>query len=228
MPISELHVVRVFVGEDGEHGNPLGVFLDGASVPDGDRQPIAHELGFAETVFVDHAARGELRIFTPNMELPLAGHPLVGTSWLLARQGLGVATLRPPAGEVATWSEDGTIWIRGRPEWSPPFELRELASAAEVDAHPLPGPESMFEVWAWSDRDSGRVRARVFPGEAGIDEDEATGSAAMMLVAELGRPITIDQGGGSLILARPGPDGTAEVGGRTEHVSAEPYEWRSG
>ena len=99
--MATLHVLRVFCDEAGEHGNPLGVFLDGGEVPPERRQAVAHELGFSETVFVDDAARGEIRIFTPGLELPFAGHPTVGTAWLLAHEGEAVEVLRPPAGEVA-------------------------------------------------------------------------------------------------------------------------------
>ena len=81
--------------------------LDGAAVPPAARQAVAAELGFSETVFVDDAATGELRIHTPTVELPLAGHPLVGTAWLLAETGTPVDTLRPPAGDVPTWREGG-------------------------------------------------------------------------------------------------------------------------
>ena len=68
----ELHVLRVFVNEDGEWGNPLGVFLDGGQVPEPERQRIAAELGFSETVFVDDRDDGRIRIFTPGLELPFA------------------------------------------------------------------------------------------------------------------------------------------------------------
>ena len=90
--MTSLHTLRVFLGPGGEGGNPLGVFLDGGAIAPADRQAVAAALGFSETVFVDDRATGELRIFTPAVELPLAGHPLVGTSWLL-----GVDMLRPPA-----------------------------------------------------------------------------------------------------------------------------------
>jgi PhzF family phenazine biosynthesis protein len=63
--MSYYHLVRVFCGEDGSGGNPLAVFLEGAQVPEDDRQAVAAELGLSETVFVDDAARGEIRIFTP-------------------------------------------------------------------------------------------------------------------------------------------------------------------
>ncbi len=94
--VAQLHVLRVFTAEDGSWGNPLGVFLDGTEVPEARRQAVAHELGFSETIFVDDLARGECRIFTPGLELPFAGHPMVGTAWLLEREGHPAAMLRPP------------------------------------------------------------------------------------------------------------------------------------
>ena len=213
--MAELHVLRVFVAPGGTGGNPLGVFLDGGAVPEGRRQAVAADLGFSETVFVDDPSSGRVRIFTPAAELPFAGHPLVGTSWLLARERTAVALLRPPAGEVPTYLDaDGVTWIRGRAEWAPQMSFRQLANPGEVEA--LAGaPEGLgfVDCWAWEDEAAGRVRARVFAPAFGIDEDEATGAAAVRLVSRLGRPLTIRQGAGSLLRARPGPDGFAEVGG---------------
>ena len=99
-----LDVVRVFCDEDDTGGNPLGVFLDGREIPEADRQPIAAELGFAETVFVDDRERGAMRIFTPTPELPLAGHPLVGTAWLLRERGTAPEVLRPRPARSASAS----------------------------------------------------------------------------------------------------------------------------
>ena len=213
--MAELHVLRVFVAPGGTGGNPLGVFLDGGAVPKGRRQAVAADLGFSETVFVDDPSSGRVRIFTPAAELPFAGHPLVGTSWLLAREQTAVALLRPPAGEVPTYLDgDGVTWIRGRAEWAPQMSFRQLADPGQVEA--LAGaPEGLgfVDCWAWEDEAAGRVRARVFAPAFGIDEDEATGAAAVRLVSRLGRPLTIRQGAGSLLRARPGPDGFAEVGG---------------
>lgn len=214
--MAELHVLRVFVGAtDNAGGNPLGVFLGGAGVSPERRQAVAAELGFSETVFVEDAARGAVRIHTPGGELPFAGHPLVGTSWLLARVGAAVGVLRPPAGEVPTWAEGDRTWIRGRPAWAPAFPLRRLGSPAEVDAHPGAQEGELLQVWAWQDESAGRVRVRVFPRALGIAEDEATGAAAVLLGARLARPLTIAQGRGSVIAVRPGPEGTVEVGGRS-------------
>jgi len=208
----DLHVLRVFAGPDGSGGNPLGVVLDGAAVPAARRQEVAADLGFSETVFVDHAERGTIRIFTPAAELPFAGHPTVGTSWLLARERMPVEVLRPPAGDVPTWAEGALTWIGARPEWAHPLERHKLASAGQVESAAPAGRD--LELWAFEDEEAGLVRARVFFPSLGITEDEATGAAAVQLGAELGRPILIRQGMGSLLHARPGPGGTVEVGGR--------------
>jgi predicted PhzF superfamily epimerase YddE/YHI9 len=148
-------------------------------------------------------------------ELPFAGHPLVGTSWLLARERTAVPVLRPPAGEVPTFLDgDGVTWIRGRAEWAPEMDLRQLGDPDQVDAlDGAPDGLGFVDCWAWEDEAAGRVRARVFAPRYGIAEDEATGAAAVRLVSRLGRPLAIRQGAGSLLRARPGPGGTAEVGG---------------
>jgi predicted PhzF superfamily epimerase YddE/YHI9 len=212
-PEIRVRVPRVFCDEDGGHGNELGVVLEGGTVPSGDRQALARHLNYAETVFVDDAARGRIQINTPEVELPFAGHPSVGTAWLLAREGHEIDVLRPPAGEVPIRREGELTWVAARPEWCPPWTLRQLDSAAEVDAHPRIRAGELY-IWAWIDEAAGLVRARCFVPEAGIVEDEATGSAALPLCAQLGRPIEVRQGKGSVIRARPLDDGMIEIGGR--------------
>ena len=216
-----LHTLTVFLGPDGAGGNPLGVLLDGAAVPSVARQAVAADLGFSETVVVDDAATGALQIFTPTVELPLAGHPLVGTSWLLDHVGRPVEVLRPPAGDVPTWTDGGLTWIRARTAWATLYAVTELASAEAVDAHAVPGGDAMDAVWAWEG--DGRVRARVFPNGIGIDEDEATGAFALQLGELTGRDIVIRQGAGSELHARPGGDGTVAVGGRVALLDEREY-----
>jgi predicted PhzF superfamily epimerase YddE/YHI9 len=213
--VATLHVLRVFTDAAGEHGNPLGVFLEGRQVEEGRRQPVAAELGYSETVFVEERAGGRMRIFTPAEEIEFAGHPTVGTAWLLAREGTPVASLRPPAGEAAVRYEEELTWIAARPEWAASFRLRQLESVAAVEALD-PGE---FEgdgayCWAWEDEEAGRVRSRAFFPGFGIAEDEATGAAAVALCGQVGRPLAIRQGRGSELTARPRGDGWVEVGGR--------------
>jgi predicted PhzF superfamily epimerase YddE/YHI9 len=214
--VTTLHLLRVFCDEEGSGGNALAVFLDGPEIPPESRQAVAADLGLAETVFVDDAARGEVRIFTPGVELDFAGHPSVGTAWLLAERRAPVETLRPPAGEVAVRYAGAESFVTGRPEWGPPWEFVRLDSAEEVEA--LEGPpdgHDLVGVWAWLDEEAGSVRARVFGPRVGVPEDEATGSAAVRLCLALGRPLAIHQGRGSLIHAQPAGDGSAEIGGRS-------------
>ena len=213
--MSELQVLRVFTAETGTGGNPLGVVLDGASVAPSRRQAVARALGFSETVFVDDAPSGSVRIFTPAAELPFAGHPLVGTAWLLARRGCPVDVLHPPAGDVPARVEGELAFVAGRPEWAPRFEFFELSSAADVEElEGSPEGHDMGYAYAWIDRSAGLVRARSFPARLGIEEDEATGAAAVRLGAQIGRDLRIRQGHGSLIEVHPREDGMVEIGGR--------------
>jgi len=202
--------LRVFCAADGSHGNPLGVFRDGAEVPPERRQAVAAELGLSETVFVDDTERGELRIFTPAVELDFAGHPAVGAAWLLD----GVDKLRTQAGELPVKRDGDMVFVAAHPAWGPPFELERLGSPEEVDAlDGPPGGLDLVAAWAWIDEGAGIMRARVFPVRIGIPEDEATGSAATKLCAHARRPIDIRQGGGSRMLARPAAEGFVEIGG---------------
>jgi predicted PhzF superfamily epimerase YddE/YHI9 len=211
--VTTLHVLRVFADESGRHGNPLGVFMAGAEVPPRERQGVARDLGFSETVFVDDASSGALQIFTPAVELPFAGHPLVGAAWLLASLGSLPEALRPPAGEVPIRVEGDRAYVAGRPEWAPAFEWHELGSSDDVDS--LSGPPAGEDVAAfYAHAGKGEVRARVFPVRYGIDEDEATGAAALLLAARLGRAVSVRQGRGSIIEVRPLEGGMVELGGR--------------
>jgi predicted PhzF superfamily epimerase YddE/YHI9 len=223
MDTTTLHVVTVFLGDGDTGGNHLGVFLDAPGLPAATRQAVAADLGFAETVFVEDAATGRLHIHTPAVELPLAGHPLVGTAWLLRQRGDARTELNPPAGPIPTWSEGGADWIRADPGLAPRFDTRRYATPAEVDARTGGEPGTNLHVWAWEDEAAGRVRVRVFPDAMGIAEDEATGAAALRLGDLLRRPLTIRQGVGSRIDVRPGPDGTVEIGGRSALVATRPY-----
>jgi trans-2,3-dihydro-3-hydroxyanthranilate isomerase len=73
-------------------GNQLAVFLDPEGLSDDEMQAIAREMNLAETTFVfkptQPGAAALVRIFTPASELPFAGHPTVGTTWVLANRGL--------------------------------------------------------------------------------------------------------------------------------------------
>jgi trans-2,3-dihydro-3-hydroxyanthranilate isomerase len=96
-------------------GNPLAVFPDARGLSDADMQALAKEFNLSETTFVlppdDPAHTAQVRIFTPACELPFAGHPNVGTGFVLARQGRdkdGVLLFEEAAGLVeVTVERDG-------------------------------------------------------------------------------------------------------------------------
>lgn len=203
--------LRVFCDPNGDHGNVLGVVRDGRAVPDEEsRQALARQLGLSETVFIDDARRGAVDIYAPGVRLPFAGYPLVGAAWLL-----GLDALELPVGSIPVRRADGLTWISARAQWVPPRTLRQYGSAEEVDALAMPEPGEWVYAWAWQDEAAGRIRARGFPGRGdGIDEDEATGAAALLLADRLGRAVAVTQGRGSQIMAAPGPGGTTDIGGR--------------
>ncbi|MFJ2745991.1 PhzF family phenazine biosynthesis protein [Streptomyces sp. NPDC087440] len=211
--MNSLDLVHVFCGPTGHHGNPLAVVRDAPRThpTPSSRQALARELGLSETVFVDDPERGVLDIYTPTTRLPFAGHPLVGAAWLL-----DIEVLELSVGDVVARQDGEFTWITARADWAPPRTLRQYATVREVDALPAPPPgEGWLYAWAWEDEAAGRVRARAFPRrDDGIAEDEATGAAALLLTAELGRALNIRQGKGSQLLTAPGPGGLIEIGGR--------------
>ena len=111
-------------------------------------QLIAREFGHPETVFVlppqNPAHRAKLRIFTPAIELPFAGHPTVGASWWLRDRGTPVNTLQVPAGIVQVTYEDDLTAVSARSEWAPEFAIYDLESTDELfDADPDDYPDDI-------------------------------------------------------------------------------------
>jgi predicted PhzF superfamily epimerase YddE/YHI9 len=197
-----VRVLRVFT-RDGRGGNPLGVH-DGL-LPNARMARAATALGYSETIFVDRpAADGTVgvRIFTPTSELPFAGHPLVGATWHLAapgaavgmRCGIGVVTGRRADAATAEVDVEHVPTVRRTAApgavaaWEAlmplPYEILELGSPAEVAAYTLSDRPDHRLVWAaGDDGDPGIVRARFFAPGLGVEEDPATGSAAVALAA---------------------------------------------
>ena len=93
-------------------GNQLAVVHDAGDLSDVEMQSIALETNFSETTFVldRDSASATVRIFTPAWELPFAGHPTVGTAWVLSG-GEGPITLNLPIGPVQVEFVDGIGWM---------------------------------------------------------------------------------------------------------------------
>jgi trans-2,3-dihydro-3-hydroxyanthranilate isomerase len=131
-------------------GNQLAVFKDGRGLDDGMMQAIAREMNFSETTFVLPPERPDtdarMRIFTPGVELPMAGHPTIGSTFALAHTGviqpgrdafvfgLGVGPTRVELkweGErlAAAWMDQRVPDVR-----TPAASAEQVCRAAGVDA----------------------------------------------------------------------------------------------
>ena len=221
----DVTVLRVFTDEDGRYGNHLGV-VDAAVVEPADRQPLATELGYSETVFVNIPAAGthttQAHIHTPTTELPFAGHPTVGAAWWLNQRGTPVKTLQVPAGIVQIGYDGDLASVSARAEWAPSFSVYDLAtieelSAADPDDY---SDDAEHYLWTWIDREEGSIRSRMFAPRLGIVEDEATGAAAVRMTEYLSRDLVIVQGHGSVITTTWTPEGWVQISGRVveDHV----------
>ena len=129
----QFQTVDVFTGTQFV-GNPLAVVLNAEGLSTGQMQAIAAEFNLAETTFVlppkDAAHTAEVRIFTPRSEMPFAGHPNVGTAFVLARAGSSYG--RPVSGDRVIFEEKaGLVPIDDVAGWRDRggFETR-LAAAA--------------------------------------------------------------------------------------------------
>lgn len=129
-------------------GNQVAVFLDAQGLGIETMQRAARELNLSETVFVLGSvpqADARIRIFTPQVELPFAGHPVLGTAFVLGELiGLEVVRLATEAGivPVALTRHDGLI-VEGvmeqpLPTWAPFDRVPELSDALGLDGSRLP------------------------------------------------------------------------------------------
>jgi len=135
-----MFIVDVFA-EEKYAGNQLAVVTGGAALSAATMQRIARETNFSETTFVlsDQPRDGgyDVRIFTPAAEIPFAGHPTLGTAFVLHNEVLGhrpdTVTLNLGFGQVSvsfTRDDDGrdTLWMRApRVELGPTYPPEQLA-----------------------------------------------------------------------------------------------------
>ncbi|MFL6239552.1 MAG: PhzF family phenazine biosynthesis protein [Actinomycetes bacterium] len=131
-------------------GNPLAVVFGADDLDTPAMQSIAREFNLSETTFpVRTATRADyrLRIFTPVNELPFAGHPSVGTAWLMAQRGLvkpGQVTQECGAGLLPLEvDDDGATLTGGEASVGDPLEPEPLLSAVGLtiaDYDPVAAP----------------------------------------------------------------------------------------
>jgi trans-2,3-dihydro-3-hydroxyanthranilate isomerase len=161
-------ILDVFT-ETALEGNPLAVVLDADGLDDAQMQAIAREFNLSETVFVLPAekpvATARLRIFTPQRELPFAGHPTVGSAVLLAtRKAAGGV----PGNEMVLMLEEAAGAIR-----CGVFIQNEKAAHAIFVAPALPSP-----VPADFDREAVAAALGLLPAEIGFENHKPTAWSA--------------------------------------------------
>lgn len=191
-------------------GNPLAVFPDADGLSDAEMQAIAREMNLSETTFVRSSARAtrQLRIFTPAAEVPLAGHPVIGTWWLLAERRLveldgdGVVEVTQETGrgvlpvfiEMRAGRPIRVEMVQARPQFlgivNHRAELERLLGGAGaelarfLEAH---GTHCVMCYTLETRSPDATVHARMFAPGLAVPEDPATGSAAGALGAYLVR-----------------------------------------
>lgn len=129
---------QVDVFADGPYrGNPLAVFPEASDLDRAQMQTIATEMNLSETAFVTEYTNDSysVRIFTPKEELAFAGHPTLGTTWLLRHLGLvgaGDVEQTSPAGPTRVTFRDGLVWFRRTATAGPDLQDRLPEAEAKV------------------------------------------------------------------------------------------------
>jgi trans-2,3-dihydro-3-hydroxyanthranilate isomerase len=207
-------------------GNPLAVVHGAQDLSTAQLQAVAREFNLSETTFplppTGDGADYRVRIFTPSVELPFAGHPSVGTAWVLARDGLighGERVQECGAGLLPVRVDGAGARISGgTPVVGDDLDAGLLASSVgldpdDVDGAAAPGVADAGVPYAFLlvapdavaravpdrevvaalttgltglvvcsvDAGAATVHARMFAPGSGVDEDPATGSAAVAL-----------------------------------------------
>lgn len=137
----EFFIVDVFTVGRKYTGNQLAVYL--GNPPAALMQQLAKEINFSETTFVtsDRPDNGgyKVRIFMPEVEVDFAGHPVLGTAYVIQRELIGHPVeeliLNLPVGSIpVTFSDDGLLWMRqNRPTFGHQFTVADLAQILNVE-----------------------------------------------------------------------------------------------
>ncbi|KAF2335136.1 PhzF family phenazine biosynthesis protein [Flavobacterium daemonense] len=134
------YIVDVFADKK-YAGNQLAVFLDAGNLSSQEMQQIAREINFAESTFVtkldQENNKAEIKIFTPAQEMQFAGHPIIGTSWVLMNKVFGNSpeniTLNVPIGPIQINQSEGLIWLKAaQPKFWDVFSKEDFTSFSNL------------------------------------------------------------------------------------------------
>jgi trans-2,3-dihydro-3-hydroxyanthranilate isomerase len=136
------YIVDVFA-EEKYKGNQLAVFRNVGDLSSEEMQKIAKETNYSETTFIlsdETRSRGyDVRIFTPNEEVPFAGHPTLGTAFIIRNEIMEVKkdqlTLNLKGGDIPVTVDDtGTIWMKQKePTFEKTYQLADFARMLNLE-----------------------------------------------------------------------------------------------
>jgi trans-2,3-dihydro-3-hydroxyanthranilate isomerase len=145
------YIVDVFTAKK-YAGNQLAVFLDAEQLTTGQMQKIATEMNFAESTFVikldSEMATATIRIFTPDKEMQFAGHPIIGTSWLLMNKIFENnpvnISVKVPVGAISVYQQNDLVWLQTtQPEFYTIFSKDDFQSFTNLERDDF---DSRFEI----------------------------------------------------------------------------------
>ncbi|SDW89407.1 PhzF family phenazine biosynthesis protein [Flavobacterium degerlachei] len=145
------YIIDVFT-EKKYAGNQLAVFLNAADLTTDQMQQIAREINFAESTFVTDSAaednKATIRIFTPAHEMQFAGHPIIGTSWVLMNKVFkhqpNEIELKVPIGEIQVRQSKDLVWLKAaQPDFLDVFMKEDFASFSNLSVTDF---DNRFEV----------------------------------------------------------------------------------
>lgn len=136
------YIVDVFA-EQKYAGNQLAVFTDAQSLSTEQMQQIAREINFAESTFItalnQDTGTASVRIFTPDQEMKFAGHPIIGTSWILMhkifQKNFDAITLEVPVGAIAVQQKGDLVWLQAaQPSFLNSFSATDFENFSNLNA----------------------------------------------------------------------------------------------
>lgn len=134
------YIVDVFT-EKKYSGNQLAVFFDADKLSTEQMQQITREINFAESTFVTQYQpennSASIRIFTPAQEMQFAGHPIIGTSWVLmnkmVEKPIDLFTLTVPIGTIPIQQKDDLVWLQAaQPKFFEIFSKSDFLSFSNL------------------------------------------------------------------------------------------------
>ncbi|MGY4690863.1 PhzF family phenazine biosynthesis protein [Salibacterium sp. K-3] len=136
----KFHIVDVFA-EDKYQGNQLAVFQPDSDISQQEMQQIAKEMNFSETTFIMSGKREnggyDVKIFTPDSEIPFAGHPTLGTAYVIQqfmeKEEAAEVKLNLHVGQVPVVFQGETGWmVQNQPSFEAELEAQDIADTLQI------------------------------------------------------------------------------------------------